>query len=486
MVLKVQKLSITHEKDGESQEVIREVSFTVQDQETVGIVGNNGTGKTSLGLSLMKLLNPRGPFRIRGQVFLGDEDILAVPKERLRNLRGNDISMIFQDPTVALSPVKSMGAQLLESVLWHHPHLSETAAMERVKQALSWVRIPCHKRYMDAYPFHLSGGECQRMMIAMAIINEPKVLIADEPTAALDGSVQEEILEILKDLQKKLGMSILFISHDLPLVKQFCQRVLHLEKKTLKEKGVEKPIAFGKRSKALVPTKGTPLLEARNLSVSFGLRRRSFFKRSQHHAVRGVNFSLSPGEIVGLMGPNGSGKSTFTHALMGLIPSKGTVQFRGEPLRRWSKHYLKSLHMIFQNPFSSLNPKWTVEEIVEEGLCIHNPKESATERLEKVCAALASVNLSTSYLKRYPEELSGGEAQRVALARAFVLHPAFLILDEPTASLDRASTSKLLKTLLELHKKYKTALLIISHEPEVLEALCHRTLLMHDGHFVEG
>jgi ABC-type microcin C transport system duplicated ATPase subunit YejF len=468
-MLKLQNITITQG----SRTLLSKASLSLEEKEIVGIQGVNGVGKTTFVLGLFHLLGVRDSFSIKGKALFRGVDLLSLTPSKRQAILGREVGFVFQDPTLALDPLKTVGEHLLESIL-NHQRISKKEALEKGQDLLNQVHLSS-KRYFNAYPFQLSGGECQRVMIAIAIANNPSLLIADEPTTALDPSVQEEIMDLLQSLQKKLGMSILLMSHDLDLLQNRAGRILTLEnggfhpyKHSKSNNIIKKPRTLKKPFE--------PLLEATNIHVRF----------LHHPAVKGVNLTLYRQEILGIFGENGAGKTTLMKALLQLIPMTGKIVFKGCDITRLSPrelcHQRKDIQMIFQNPVSSLNPKFTVMEVIEDGLKLHEPKLSAIERKDRVKNVLVDVQLDESLLSHYPEMLSGGEAQRVTLARSLILKPALIIFDEPTASLDATAFKSFLDIVQTANKKEGTACIIISHNKDVLNALCHRVIEMKDGH----
>jgi microcin C transport system ATP-binding protein len=478
-MLKLQNITIAQG----SRTILSKASFSMEEKEIVGLQGANGVGKTTLVLGLLGFLGERDSFSITGKAFFKGVDLLSLAPLKRQAILGRDIGFIFQDSTRALDPLRTVGDHLLESLL-NHQKISQTQALARGMELLTQVHLSS-KRYFNAYPFQLSGGECQRVMIAIALANNPTLLIADEPTTSLDPCVQEEIMDLLQRLQKKLGMSILLMSHDRELLKNRAERIMTLEnggihayqRSNLKNKVQKSP--------ALKPPL-EPLLEATGIHVSFPSEKSHWFqKRHHHYAVHGVSLTLYSGEILGIFGENGAGKTTLMKALLQLIPLTGKIIFQGCDMTRLSalelRRHRKDMQMIFQNPVSSLNPKFTVMEIIEDGLKLHEPCLSAMERLDRVKDILETVQLDASLLSRYPEMLSGGEAQRVTLARSLILKPALMVFDEPTSSLDALAFNSFLKIVQNINQKDRISCIVISHNKDMLKTLCHRVVEMRNG-----
>ncbi len=480
--------------------VVDDVSFSIAPGEKFALVGESGSGKTVTALSVLRLNQDAG---YRGRILFDGDDILAKSEPALRRLRGKDAAMIFQEPMTALNPLFTVGNQIAE-VLMLHEGLSGKAAALRTVQLLEKTGIPEPARRALAYPHQLSGGQRQRAMIAMALACKPRLLIADEPTTALDVTIQVQILELLNQLQREENMAVLMISHDLNLVRHFADRVGVMEKGRLietapvpelfanpREAYTRKLLAsHPQRMVNLVDAGGAPLLQAQNVRCTFDIREGWFRKRS-FVAVDDVNLALRPGETVGIVGESGSGKSTLGMALLRLSVARvsGAIHFRGQPISEMSSGALRPLRsqmqVVFQDPFASLSPRRTIEQIVGEGLALHQPQLTAQQLRQAVAAGLEEVGLSGAMLQRYPHEFSGGQRQRIAIARVLVLKPALVLLDEPTSSLDVSVQMQVLQLLAELQRRYGIAYLFISHDLAVIRAMAHRVLVMKDGRVVE-
>ncbi len=483
--------------------VVEEVSFTIAAGEKFGLVGESGSGKSVTALSVLRLLDAA---RYEGAIRYGGEDLLQLPEPRLRGLRGREIAMIFQEPMTALDPLYPVGEQIAE-VLRLHELLRPHAARARAIELLARTGIPEPQRRVDAFPHQLSGGQRQRAMIAMALACRPRLLIADEPTTALDVTIQAQILALLDDLQREYGMAILFITHDLGLVRRFTHRVGVMERGRLVEVGPTAQV-FGaprhpytrrlidsRAERAVQPLPGDApvLLEASGVRVEFA-RARGWFRRERFAAVRDVSFTLHAGETLGIVGESGSGKTTLGMALLALQPtSAGQVRFEGSVLHGAGRSVLRSfrkrVQVVFQDPFASLNPRLTVGAILEEGLAWHQPGLRPQERRARVLAMLAEVGLANGggdeLLERYPHEFSGGQRQRIAIARAMVIGPEVLVLDEPTSALDVSVQKQVLTLLAELQRRHRMSYVFISHDLAVIRAMSHRVLVMKDGEVVE-
>ncbi|HEV2702336.1 MAG TPA: dipeptide ABC transporter ATP-binding protein [Steroidobacteraceae bacterium] len=487
-----------------SKRVIDGVSLQVAVGEKVGLVGESGSGKSVTALAILRLLDAA---TLSGEIRFGAESLLAKSERWMRGIRGREIAMIFQEPMTALDPLYTIGSQIGE-VLEVHEGLRANAARARSIELLQRTGIPEPERRIDSFPHQLSGGQRQRAMIAMALACRPKLLIADEPTTALDVTIQAQILALLDDLQREFGMAILFITHDLALVRRFTHRVGVMEKGKLVESGPTDSVFTqpqhpytvrllnSRAERQVQPLKpdARVALEARDLTVAFS-RSEGWFKHSRFIAVNGVNLELRSGETVGIVGESGSGKTTLGMALLALQPlSQGSVQVDGQPLTGADRETLRKMRrrvqVVFQDPFASLNPRLTVGDIIQEGLAWHMPELTAEERRSRVLAMLAEVGLGTApryegILERYPHQFSGGERQRIAIARAVVIEPEILVLDEPTSALDVSVQKQVLALLASLQQRRGMSYLFISHDLSVIRAVAHRILVMKDGVVVE-
>ena len=480
--------------------VVDDVSFAIAPGEKFALVGESGSGKTVTALSALRLNQDA---RYQGSILFNGEDILKMSEPALRRLRGKDAAMIFQEPMTALNPLFTIGNQIAE-VLMLHEGLSTKAAAQRTVQLLEKTGIPEPARRALAYPHQLSGGQRQRAMIAMALACKPHLLIADEPTTALDVTIQVQILELLNQLQREENMAVLMISHDLNLVRHFADRVGVMEKGRLVETAPVHELfaspreAYTRKLLASHPQRmvnqvdaaGAALLEARQVRCTFEIKE-GWFKRRAFLAVDDVTLALRPGETVGIVGESGSGKSTLGMALLRLSAARvsGGIRFREHAISEMPANALRPLRaqmqVVFQDPFASLSPRRTIEQIVGEGLALHQPQLGAEALRDTVAAALEEVGLSAAMMQRYPHEFSGGQRQRIAIARVLVLKPALVLLDEPTSSLDVSVQMQVLQLLAELQRKHGIAYLFISHDLAVIRAMAHRVLVMKDGKVVE-
>ncbi|WP_316355969.1 ABC transporter ATP-binding protein [Devosia sp.] len=479
----------------------RGVSFDIAPGETVALVGESGSGKSVTALSVLKLLPPTA--KLSGQILFKGQDLVTAPPAELRAVRGNDISMIFQEPMSSLNPVHTIERQIGE-VLAIHRGLRATAARKRTLELLDAVGIPDPASRLGAYPHQLSGGQRQRVMIAMALANEPDLLIADEPTTALDVTVQAQILTLLKDLQSRLGMAMLFITHDLGIVKRIADRVCIMTSGEIVETGPVASIfaapqhAYTKHLLAAEPRGNPPasdpaapsIVDVADLKVWFPVKR-GLLRRTVGHikAVDGVDLSIRRGETLGVVGESGSGKSTLGYALLRLLPSDGRIVVLGNQLqgRSWKamRPLRSDMQIVFQDPFGSLSPRLSVDQIIGEGLAVHFPQIGAAERDARVVRALEEVGLAPATRIRYPHEFSGGQRQRIAIARAMVLEPKFVVLDEPTSALDVSIQAQVVDLLRDIQQRRGLTYLFISHDLKVVRALANQLIVMRDGKIVE-
>lgn len=487
---------------------VKGVDITLQDREVLSLVGGSGSGKSSVSLSILKLLPARITRYPRGKILFQDKDIMRMKSEELRAIRGgiNGISMVFQEPMTALNPLSTIRAQIAESLYIHNPRLARSHMQKRIENLLQMVKLPA-TRCLNAYPHQLSGGQRQRVLLAMALANNPRLLIADEPTTALDVSVQEEILLLLKTLQKKFKMAILFVTHDLRLVKKIADTVCVMQRGTIVEKGsVEQVFSTPKtaytrsllqttikRKKHFYNAKAPVLFAAEKVSVDFIVRKPLFGPPLLFKAVDNISLVLRTGQTMGIVGESGSGKSTLAMAALKLLEknsiTKGIFSFANQDITHISAkkrlRIRKDMQIVFQDPFGSLSPRMTVGNIVAEGLKIHFPSLSKKQRHQRVVGVLQDVCLCPSIIERYPHEFSGGQRQRIAIARAIILRPKLLLLDEPTSSLDRATQVQVIDLLCLLQKKYDLTYLVISHDLAVIKAMSDTVIVMQKGCVVE-
>ncbi|GDY35450.1 ABC transporter ATP-binding protein [Acidovorax sp. NB1] len=495
------------------KEVVRGVNLHIAAGEKLALVGESGSGKTITALSLLRLV---GDATITGQAHLqGRGDLLALTEREMRGVRGDDIAMVFQEPMTALNPLMTIGAQIAE-ILQLKRGLTGAQCAQATIDLLAQTGIPEPARRANSFPHQLSGGQRQRAMIAMALASAPKLLLADEPTTALDVSLRGQILDLLSDLQRQTGMAVLLITHDLNLVRRFADRVAVMEQGVLVEQGTVADVfgapqhAYTRRLIASQPRRDVveadppadtaPVVQTQDLRVAYptplpGLK--GWFQKGEFVAVQGAALQLLPGQTLGVVGESGSGKSTLAQAILGLLPAKGQLQVGGQawqqPAMRntpTNQQLRRRVQVVFQDPFSSLSPRLTVEEIVGEGLKVHEPTLTVAERRSRVEAMLAEVGLTEAQfprlLARYPHEFSGGQRQRLAIARALIVQPQVLVLDEPTSALDVTIQQQVLGLLQRLQKEKGLSYLLITHDVDVIRAMAHDVLVMKDGAVLES
>jgi oligopeptide transport system ATP-binding protein len=500
-VLSVRNLHVRFRTGDGILHAVKGIDLDVNPGETVAIVGESGSGKSQTMMSVMGLLASNG--WAEGSVKYRGDELVGLSPAKLNNYRGSKLTMIFQEPMTSLDPLYKVGAQLALP-LTAHGGMSKSKARARAIELLELVRIPEPARRIDSYPHELSGGQRQRVMIAMALANNPDVLIADEPTTALDVTVQAQILVLLADLQKRLGMSIVFITHDLGIVRRFADRTYVMKRGEVVESGRTDDIftapkhpytrmlidAEPRGRKEPVPANAPMVLEAKNMEVTFG-QKATLFSRAGHmvRAVDGVSLAVRAGETVGVVGESGSGKSTLGRAILRLLPASGLVRFEDRnlmPLDRAGMRPLRRhLQLVFQDPFGSLSPRMTAGEIVTEGLLVHEPSISRRDRDRRAIQAFEEVRLEPAWRNRFPHEFSGGQRQRIAIARAMILHPKLVVLDEPTSALDRSVQKEIVDLLRDLQKAHGLAYVFISHDLAVVRALSDEIMVMKSGKVVE-
>jgi microcin C transport system ATP-binding protein len=502
-LLQINDLSVAFGLGARQVLAVDRVSFEINKGETVGLVGESGSGKSVTALSIMKLLpyppahHPSGTIHFKGQ------ELLALPEREIRKVRGNDITIIFQEPLTSLNPLHTIQKQLTEVLLLHRGITGE-AARARIVELLDQVGIPDPQGRLGSYPHQLSGGQRQRVMIAMALANEPDLLIADEPTTALDVTVQAQILKLLKEIQQRAGMAMLFITHDLGIIRKIADRVCVMKEGRIVEQGAVARVYGAPEhlyTKALLEAQPRPdpaplkpqaplVVETRDLKVWFPIKRGVLRKTVGHiKAVDGVSITVRKGETLGVVGESGSGKTTLGLAILRLISSDGPVVFMGHSLQglkfKEMRPYRRDMQVVFQDPYGSLSPRMSVSDVVEEGLWVHHPKLTPEEREQRVVQALNDVGLDPQTRFRYPHEFSGGQRQRIAVARAIVLEPTFIMLDEPTSALDMLIHSQIVDLLRDLQKRRDLTYLFISHDLRVVAALASRVVVMRGGKIVE-
>ncbi len=502
-LLEIEDLAVSFHLEGREIPAVRRASLALDRGDTAALVGESGSGKSVTALSILQLLpyprasHPRGTIRFDGNEMIG------AGRGALRRIRGNRIAMVFQEPMTSLNPLHTVEKQVTETLLLHK-ELAPTAARARCLELLDMVGLDDAEQRLKVWPHQLSGGQRQRVMIAMALANEPDLLIADEPTTALDVTVQAQILQLLMDLQRRLGMAILLITHDLTIVRNIAGRVHVMTDGEIVEQGETDRIftapghPYTRKLLAAQPGAAPPagtgqapvVMAAENLRVWFPVRR-GVLRRTVAHikAVNGVSFSLRAGETVGVVGESGSGKTSLGMALLRLISSEGPIRFDGTDISGWRSGALRPLRremqVVFQDPFSSLSPRLSVFEIVEEGMRVHGIGDDQQARRRLVAEALAEVGVDPLAMDRYPHEFSGGQRQRIAIARALVLKPRFLMLDEPTSALDMTVQAQIVDLLRDLQQQHRLAYLFISHDLRVVRALANHVIVMRAGKVVE-
>ncbi len=502
-ILSVRNLNVRFRTGDGILHAVKGIDLDVQPGETVAIVGESGSGKSQTMMSVMGLLASNG--WAEGSVTYRGEELIGLSPARLNRYRGSKLTMIFQEPMTSLDPLYKIGAQLALPLM-AHGGLTKKQARARAIELLDLVQIPNPATRIDSYPHELSGGQRQRVMIAMALGNNPDILIADEPTTALDVTVQARILKLLADLQKKIGMSVVFITHDLGVVRRFADRTYVMKSGEVVENGVTASLfaapshpytrmlldAEPRGSKEPPAVDAPIVMDAQNINVVFSLRGHGLFRRTTEelNAVDDVSFTLHAGETLGIVGESGSGKSTLGRAILRMLPSAGIVRYEDRnlmPLNRAEMRPLRrQLQMVFQDPFGSLSPRMTSGEIVTEGLLVHEPGITRKMRDERAAKAFEDVQLDPAWRNRFPHEFSGGQRQRIAIARAMILHPKLVVLDEPTSALDRSVQKEIVELLRQLQKAHGLAYMFISHDLAVVRALSDRILVMKSGKVVES
>lgn len=502
-LLNVKDLSVRFSPPGRPVvDAVQGINFSIRPKETLALVGESGSGKSVTAFSILRLLPYPMASHPSGEILFDNKNLLTISDSEIRQIRGHKIGMIFQEPMTALNPLHTISKQIAETVRLHLGY-TKKQALVRVKELLELVEFSEGIKRLDAYPHQLSGGQRQRVMIAMALACNPDLLIADEPTTALDVTIQAGIVKLLQKLQADLGMSMLLISHDLGMVKHLAHQVAVMHLGKIVETGKTKDIfvspqhSYTQRLIACEPS-GMPKplnknvskqLEVFDLNVSFANRNLfSLKKLPPKVAVDNASLSLKEGETLGIVGESGSGKSTFAFAILRLVNSTGKVIFLGKELPTSLKQMRalrKDLQIIFQDPFSSLNPRFSIFDVVCEGLKIHEAQLDQKELQQRAKDALEKVGLNSTFLERYPHELSGGQRQRVAIARALVLRPKLVILDEPTSALDRSIQLDILNLLRSLQENHHLSYIFISHDLKVVKTMAHRIIVMHQGKIVE-
>ncbi|MEQ8600797.1 MAG: ABC transporter ATP-binding protein [Devosia sp.] len=506
LILDARNVGVDFKVEGGTVNAVRDVSFQLHKGETIALVGESGSGKSVTARTLMKLLTKRATILPQTQITLSGKDVVRMDDREMRKLRGNDIAMIFQEPMSSLNPVYTIGQQICE-IIHLHNRVSRQEAMKRAEKLLEEVQIPDPRARLNQFPHQLSGGQRQRVMIAMALANRPEVLIADEPTTALDVTVQAQILNLIKDLKDKYGMAVILITHDLTIVRQFSEYVYVMQNGRVQEHNETEALfanpqhAYTKHLLASEP-KGTALplsdgehetvLEGKEVKVTFTLKRGGFLKPDffDLKAVDNLDIKLMRHETLGIVGESGSGKTTFGQALIRLIGNQGgQIWFDGERIdgrdRKAMRPLRSRMQIVFQDPFASLNPRMSIRQIIEEGLVVNGIGDNRNDRIDRVRQALRDAGLPDNILQRFPHEFSGGQRQRIAIARAIALEPEFILLDEPTSALDLSVQAQIIDLLRKLQDERGLSYLFISHDLKVVRALCHRVMVMQHGKIVE-
>ena len=499
-VLNIQDLVVDFDTPDGVVHAVKGVSMAIAPGEIVAIVGESGSGKSQIAMSVLGILASNG--QVNGKIIFKDQDILHLPRKELNSIRGSKISIIFQEPMTSLDPLYRVGEQIMEP-LRTHKGLSRSEAKKRALELMRKVQIPDPETRFKSFPNEMSGGQRQRIMIALALANEPDILIADEPTTALDVTTQAEILKLLAELNKQLGMSIVFITHDLGIVEAFAERVYVMQSGKVKEFGSTGAIFKTPKTEytrtlldaepegAKEPVKKTQdiVLEAEKMDVVYGHSPRLLQKDTRFHAVKDTSLKLHKGQTIGLVGESGSGKSTLGRALLRLTESTGKIVYLGNNIDKAPLKSLKplreELQMVFQDPYGSLSPRMTVLNIVEEGLQTHKPQLSKVERQKLSLSTLEKVGLDPSVRNRFPHEFSGGQRQRIAIARAMVLQPKVVVLDEPTSALDRTVQKEVLELLRSLQSEFSLSYIFISHDLAVIKVMADYVMVMKNGKIIE-
>jgi microcin C transport system ATP-binding protein len=508
MLLDVQNLNLTFHTEAGDSKVLHDISFSLASSQTVALVGESGSGKSVTALSILRLLEKTATVTTNGAINFSGQDILTLAESRMRHIRGNKIAMIFQEPMTSLNPVYSIGSQLVEPLM-QHQKLTNLEAGKKAVELLDRCGIPDAKQRLANFPHQLSGGQRQRAMIAMALACRPDLLIADEPTTALDVTIQAQILELLKDVQKELGMAILLITHDLNMVQKIADHVHIMHDGRIVERGpthriFSKPVdpytihllnSIPKGRPEPKPAR-QPLLEISDLKCHFPIKA-GFFKRTigKIKALDGVNLTIREGTTYGVVGESGSGKSTLGMCILRLTDCKGKILYTTDRKhardlvhlsRKTLRPMRKDLQVVFQDPFSSLSPRLTIEQIISEGLKVHRIGKDKQERQSMVLKTLQEVGLADEMAGRYPHEFSGGQRQRIAIARAIALKPRFIMLDEPTSALDMTIQAQIIALLKDLQLRYGITYLFVSHDLRVIRTMADEVAVMQNGKIVEA
>lgn len=503
MLLTIKDLCVGFQMEDKFVDVLDHVSFSIENSQTVALVGESGSGKSVTAMSILRLLETIASVRTSGSIIFEEKEILSQGEHELRKMRGNRISMIFQEPMTSLNPVYSIAAQLIEPLVLHRQMSSKEAFFQAV-QLLDKCGIPDPDNKMNCYPHQLSGGQRQRVMIAMALACRPALLIADEPTTALDVTIQAQILQLIKDLQQEFKMAVLLITHDLGMVQKIADQVHIMHDGKIVEAGKTRDIFASPKDPYTIHLLQSvphgepelkrdcaPLLQVSNLSCKFSMKA-GFFGKSKGSvtALDNISLDIKEGITYGIVGESGSGKSTLGLSILQLVKGEGLIEYKGLNLNTLKARALRKLRrelqIVFQDPFSSLSPRLTIGQIVSEGLKIHFPSLSKELSLQRVNTILSEVGLEEEMARRYPHEFSGGQRQRIAIARAMILEPKFVVLDEPTSALDMTIQAQIIDLLKAFQKKHAITYLFISHDLKVVRALADEIAVMKDGKIVES
>ena len=501
-LLKISNLSINFQVRKKEFSAVKNLNLSIKENQIVGLVGESGSGKSVTAMSIMRLLpEPKATYAEESSILFDGEEILSADKASLRKIRGNKISMIFQEPMTSLNPYHRVGDQIVESILLHKAQ-AKSEAVSEAKNLMNLVEISEADRRFMSYPHELSGGQRQRIMIAMALANKPKLLIADEPTTALDVTIQAQILDLMTKLKNEVGMSILFITHDLGLIEKFSDTITVMQEGVVVEQGDTKAVFSNPQhvyTKKLINSEPSikevtlieqpPLISVKDLNIFYPLPKKTFFKNDFFQAVKDVNFSIPKKSTIGLVGESGSGKSTLGKALAGLVNYQGSIIYDGSDIGQLNTKELKAIkkdiQIVFQDPYGSLSPRMTVGEIVGEGLDVHF-NLSQKQKDERIADTLMAVEINPDDRFKYPHEFSGGQRQRVAIARSLILNPSFMILDEPTSALDRSIQIQVIELLKNIQQQYELTYLFISHDLKVVRSMSDYIFVMRDGIIVES
>ena len=501
-ILEINNLSINFATRDGAFKAVDDISFNIENNKTMALVGESGSGKSVTAMSILQLLpRPQASYSQTSSIKFKGDEIIDAPNDKLLNIRGNIVSMVFQEPMTSLNPYHRVGNQITESIILH-TNTSKKEATDEAKKLLELVEIDDVERRFYAYPHELSGGQRQRVMIAMALVNKPQLLIADEPTTALDVTIQAQILDLMSKLKNELGMSILFITHDLGLVQQFSDNVCVMKDGIIVEQGVTSDVFnnpshdYTKRLLDAEPKpketrtlNNNPIIEVDNLNVFYNIPSVNIFKKNTFHAVKDVSFKIFENTTIGLVGESGSGKSTLGKAIARLVAYDGNVFFKSKNINSNShknnKELKKDIQIVFQDPYGSLSPRMTIGEIVGEGLGVHF-KLSKKEKEFKIDKVLSDVGIEINAKNKYPHEFSGGQRQRIAIARSLIMNPSFMILDEPTSALDRSIQIQVINLLKSIQDEYGLTYLFISHDLKVIRSMSDYIFVMKNGEIVES